>query len=73
MATRQRALVCKICALSTAVVAPAAPSSAMAYIMHVSAQFMMRTRSGEPVFAFELWHERLLPAAAVAARNAGRS
>ncbi len=34
-------------------------------------QFMMRTRSGEPVFAFELWHERLLPAAAVAARRTG--
>ncbi len=34
-------------------------------------QFMMRTRGGEPVFAFELWHERLLPAAAVAARRTG--
>ena len=36
-----------------------------------AAQFMMRTRGGEPVFAFELWHERLLPAAAVAARTSG--
>ena len=34
-------------------------------------QFMMRTRGGEPVFAFELWHERLLPAAALAARRTG--
>ena len=40
--------------------------------MHCPVQFMMRTRGGEPIFAFELWHERLLPAAALATRDVQR-